>query len=214
MGSPDCLQRCGSEGLDPADYRAQELSALSKALEAGSPGGSGDVASFDVGVSLSMMRYLRHFHRGRVDPRDIGFLMTLPADEHDYPALVRDAALQSRVMKTIASMAPPLVQYRSLRSMLPRYRALAADTTGARRPTTAPVAAPRKPRREAMMLLIAWLLSCGGTREYRRFLPNARRRTDGLGQPPQRTTRTEQWAVRTTFSATLPSSARDRPRRP
>ena len=132
-----------AEGLDPTDYRAQELSTLSKALEAGSPGGSGDVASFDVGVSLSMMRYLRHFHRGRVDPRDIGFLMTLPADEHDYTALVRDAALQSRVMKTIASLAPPLVQYRSLRSMLPRYRALAKDTT--LRPLPKAPAKPVKP---------------------------------------------------------------------
>jgi murein L,D-transpeptidase YcbB/YkuD len=114
-----------AEGLDPADYRAQELRARRTNLDAVSRPDPREVAVFDVEVSLSIMRYLRHFHRGRVNPRDLGLLMTLPVDEHDYAGLARDAALKGRVRETIASMTPPLVQYRSLRSVLPRYRALA-----------------------------------------------------------------------------------------
>ena len=119
------LNDAAAEGLDPADYRAVDLTALGKKLEAGSSPAVRDAAAFDASLSLSMMRYLRHFHRGRVDPRDIGFLISLPPDEHDYAALLVDAARKGRVKETIESMTPSLVQYRLLRSMLPRYRALA-----------------------------------------------------------------------------------------
>lgn len=119
------LNDAAAEGLDPADYRAADLATLGKKLEAGQAPAVRDAAAFDASMSLSMMRYLRHFHRGRVDPRDIGFLISLPPDEHDYAALLIDAARKDRVKATIESITPPLVQYRLLRSMLPRYRALA-----------------------------------------------------------------------------------------
>lgn len=119
------LKDAAAEGLDPADYRADSLAALSDALAAGAPDPVRAGAAFEVSLSLSMARYLRHFHRGRVNPREIGFLLSLPGDEHDYGAMVREAALQGRVREILASITPPLVQYRALRSMLPRYRALA-----------------------------------------------------------------------------------------
>jgi L,D-transpeptidase YcbB len=119
------LNDAEAEGLDPEDYRAPELLALAKKLEQGSPPLVRDAAAFDASMSLSMMRYLRHFHRGRVAPQDIGFLFSLPPDEHDYAAMLIDAARKGRVKETILSITPPLVQYRALRSMLPRYRALA-----------------------------------------------------------------------------------------
>jgi murein L,D-transpeptidase YcbB/YkuD len=129
------LNDAAAEGLEPADYNAAALQEQAKALAAKAPP-AGEVASFDVSLSYSMMRYLRQFHRGRVNPRDLGFLVTLPDDPHDYAALVGDAARQSRVKEIIASVTPPLVQYRALRSMLPKYRALALvdGTTLARLP--------------------------------------------------------------------------------
>lgn len=130
-----------AEGLDPADYRAAELTALKAGLEGGSPPPLADAIAFDASVSLSLIRYLRHFHRGRVSPGNIGFLLTLPPDEHDYAAMVRDAAYGGRVRETVAAITPPLVQYKALRSMLPRYRALAL-TEGTTFPRLGP--APRK----------------------------------------------------------------------
>ncbi|MEO5761743.1 MAG: L,D-transpeptidase family protein [Vicinamibacteria bacterium] len=122
------LTDAASEGLEPSDYRVEHLTALSKTLNE-NPGGADEAAAFDVGLSLSLMRYLHDFHRGRVDPKAIGFLMTLPPDDHDYAAMVRTASLESQVKEVIESMTPPLVQYRALRAMLPRYRKLAADTS-------------------------------------------------------------------------------------
>jgi murein L,D-transpeptidase YcbB/YkuD len=119
------LNDAAAEGLDPSDYRAEALTALGKKLEGASPPAVRDAAAFDASLSLSMMRYLRHFHRGRVDPRAMGFLISLPPDEHDYAALLMDAARKEGVKAAVLSITPPLVQYRALRSMLPRYRALA-----------------------------------------------------------------------------------------
>lgn len=118
------LNDAAAEGLDPAAYAAADLTAKAAMLAAGASIPS-ESAAFDVSLSLSMMRYLRQFHRGRVNPREIGFLVSLPEDEHDYADLVREAATQSRLREVIATVMPPLVQYRALRAMLPKYRALA-----------------------------------------------------------------------------------------
>jgi len=118
------LNDAAAEGLDPAIYAAPMLTAKAAMLAAGASIPK-ESASFDVSLSLSMMRYLRQFHRGRINPREIGFLVSLPEDPHDYAALVREAATQSRLKEVIATVMPPLVQYRALRSMLPKYRALA-----------------------------------------------------------------------------------------
>lgn len=118
------LNDAAAEGLNPKAYAAEVLTSQATAL-ARNPSQPAEVASFDVSLSLSLMRYLRQFHRGRVNPREIGFLVSLPEDEHDYASLVREAATQSRLKEVIATVMPPLVQYRALRAMLPRYRALA-----------------------------------------------------------------------------------------
>ena len=161
------LNDAAAEGLDPADYRAADLAALGKKLLEGSPPSVRDAAAFDASMSLSMMRYLRHFHRGRVDPRDIGFLISLPPDEHDYAAMLIDAARKGRVKETIESITPPLVQYRLLRSMLPRYRALAL-TEGTVFPRLKDP--PRKPIKpgdtaEALHIVRTRLIALGDLRE-------------------------------------------------
>lgn len=118
------LNDAAAEGLDPSAYAAPILTAKAATLGADASLPE-ETAAFDVSLSLSMMRYLRQFHRGRVNPREIGFLVSLPEDPHDYADLVREAATQSRLKEVIAKVMPPLVQYRALRSMLPKYRALA-----------------------------------------------------------------------------------------
>ena len=141
-------------------WRQAGGAALGKTLSAGTANTKAEIANLDVSLSLSMVRYLRHFHRGRVKPNDIGFLMTLPPDDHDQAILVREAA-QGRVKETIATMAPPLVQYRALRSMLPRYRELAGDAMLAAFP--APPAKAVKPGGQAPSLdLVRTLLMAVG----------------------------------------------------
>ena len=139
------LDGAADEGLDPADYRQGPLDGLAALLETASPLLPRDLASFDEALSSGMLRYLRHLHMGRVDPRAIGFRLSVPADHHDFAALLRSALADHRVTEAAADLTPPLAQYRALRIMLTRYRSLAADVTLESLPPTAVAGRPGEP---------------------------------------------------------------------
>ena len=129
------LRNAAAEGLDPADYQAASLDSLAAALEAERSPSRNDVAGFDAALSAAMPRYLRHLHSGRVDPRTAGFRIEVPADEHDFAAIMRTALAGHRLTETVAEFTPPLAAYRGLRGMLAWYRALAADPSLGSLPT-------------------------------------------------------------------------------
>lgn len=133
------LGAAADEGLDPHDYDAAGLGRLAATLEEAPSPGAEDVATFDVALSAALLRYFRHLHLGRVDPRTIGFRVRMPDDSHDFVQLLRSAVAGDRVDTAAADLAPALVQYRALRAALARYRALVS--TGIRVPPsmTAPV---------------------------------------------------------------------------
>ena len=122
------LKHAADDGLDPLDYYQDLLGRLTSRLDSRSSEPE-DLAQFDVAVSAGTLRYLRHLHMGRVDPRTIGFRLDAPRDRHDFPALLRSAIADRRVTAAASDLWPPLAQYRLLREMLARYRALATDST-------------------------------------------------------------------------------------
>jgi murein L,D-transpeptidase YcbB/YkuD len=121
------LDHVSADGLDPSDFRAGELAGLAAALTAHAS--AEGAAEFDVALSLGMLRYFRQVHLGRVDPRTIGFRIAASGDQHDFVALLRSAVASGAFSETAAELAPPFDQYRALRGMLARYRALAEDAT-------------------------------------------------------------------------------------
>ena len=123
------IAQAAEEGLEPSDYRGGAVQDLATALAGATTRQAADIAQFDVELSASTLRYFRHVHMGRVDPRSIGFRMTTPADEHDFGAMLRSALAEHRLDETAASLTPPLALYRGLRATLAQYRALAADPT-------------------------------------------------------------------------------------
>jgi L,D-transpeptidase YcbB len=119
------LSHAADDGLDPADYYPQFVTLTAQSdNEMPTPH---DTARADVAASAAMLRYLRDVHMGRVDPRAIGFRLDVPRDQHDFVTLLRDAIREQRIVSLSSGLRPPLAQYRLLRTMLPRYRALAAD---------------------------------------------------------------------------------------
>jgi murein L,D-transpeptidase YcbB/YkuD len=136
------LDGAAADGLDPEDYDAATLARLAAHLEAAQLPALDDIVAFDVGMSLGVLRFFRHVHRGRVDPRTIGFQLNVPADDHDFVAMVRDALAGGRIAEAATDLAPPLVQYRTLRSMLGRYRALASDASLQAVPPEGPTVRP------------------------------------------------------------------------
>jgi murein L,D-transpeptidase YcbB/YkuD len=124
------LRGAAADGLEPADYRSAPLDVLVSTLATSAqPPPVSHLASFDLGVSAGTLRFLRHLHLGRVDPRSIGFRMTAPADSHDFAALLHSAVIDGRILETAEDLTPPLSLYRDLRGRLARYRSLAADPT-------------------------------------------------------------------------------------
>jgi murein L,D-transpeptidase YcbB/YkuD len=121
------LGSAADDGLDPADYYQSLLGRLTSALQAQPSPRPAELACFDVAVSSGMLRYLRHLHAGRVDPRTIGFRFSVPADRHEFAVLLRAALADHRIIETAEGLQPSLGRYGELRAVLARYRALAAD---------------------------------------------------------------------------------------
>ena len=130
------VQRAATDGLDPADYGTAELLEMATALAQATPISTVHAAEFDVALSAGVLRYLRHLHLGRLDPRTLGWQLAVPVEEdHDFAAVLREALDHNRLADVADDLSPPLVQYRSLREMLTRYRQLASDPAGLVAPT-------------------------------------------------------------------------------
>lgn len=123
------LAHASAEGLDPRDYAVEALASTEATLAATSAPGGVDVANFDVALSASVLRYMKHVHLGRVDPRTLGFELQVPAESHDFVAVLHSALARNQLIDAVTQLQPPLVQYRALREVLARYRELARSAT-------------------------------------------------------------------------------------
>jgi len=121
------LAAAADQGLRATDYSAAALADTAARLRAAPDPAEHDVLAFDRALTTQMQRYLRNLHTGRADPRAAGFRVASRRDEHDFAALLEQAVAVRRVQQLAEELAPALATYRSLRTMLARYRALAND---------------------------------------------------------------------------------------
>jgi murein L,D-transpeptidase YcbB/YkuD len=121
------LTAAALEGLEPGDYAAAGLAERLANLRSGSTADEAVQATADVGLSRSVLRYLRELHTGRVDARAFGLRIAVRREEPDYAVELRKAVAAHRLPAVAASLVPPLVMYRELRSALATYRSLAVD---------------------------------------------------------------------------------------
>lgn len=115
------LREAASEGLDPEDYRADELA---RAFAAGAQ--PPDEIAAALGAALE--RFLLDVNRGRVDPVAIGehFPGTL-AHRLQPQSLLQRAAESGEIAAAVAAARPRDAQYEALRTALADYRGLADD---------------------------------------------------------------------------------------
>lgn len=83
-------------------------------------------ADSDIVLTAAALRFFRHLHFGRVDPRQAGFDLSFQRTPLQYPDLLDRAATTADLPALIASMEPPFQHYRLLEQALARYRALAS----------------------------------------------------------------------------------------
>jgi murein L,D-transpeptidase YcbB/YkuD len=133
------LASARDDGLDPADYGLETLTALAAAVDAAPAPERERLAAFDVLLSAGTLRYFRQLHRGRVDPRTIGVRLAPESEPHDFVGLLQWALATHGVPAVAASLAPPLPQYQALRRQLARYHALGEQADGAWPPPAQPI---------------------------------------------------------------------------
>lgn len=139
------LRLAADDGLDPALYGGAILEAMADSL-AGDPAPDPTVVgAFDAALSVAMVRFGTHLHTGRVDPRRIGFRLTLPPEGHDIPVLMRTALTDGRLAELIEELRPPMVLYRRLRETLAAYRVMAEREDTGPLPTPAASVRPGEP---------------------------------------------------------------------
>jgi murein L,D-transpeptidase YcbB/YkuD len=119
------LQSAADEGLDAAVYDGHFLESL--AVTVASSPRADQVAAFDLALSASVLRYLRHVHRGRLDPQSVGLRLRPAPEIHDLPARLRRAIEHGRIAPAVAELRPHSSQYSALRERLAWYRSLASQ---------------------------------------------------------------------------------------
>jgi murein L,D-transpeptidase YcbB/YkuD len=121
------LANAEADGLDPAGYDVAGIVQRLSTFPATSPAAA---AGFDVRLSAAVLRFYRHLHLGRVNPRALGLQFRAPADTHDFAALLHAALASDHVIERARELAPPFTQYQLLREQLIRYRQMAASFSG------------------------------------------------------------------------------------
>jgi len=117
------LRDAGGDGLDPESYRVEDLARQAAMLESAGRVSSVDAAAFDVGLTANVLKYFRHVHLGRANPRALGFHLEHALEPHDFPAQLRSALLHHSFDRAVDELRPAFVQYRELRKALMDYRA-------------------------------------------------------------------------------------------
>lgn len=120
------LAEAGSRGLNPEDYDARLLHDWVHQIDSGQHASPQNLASFDVALSLELMRYASSLYVGRVNPQHVNFGLDIAPKKLDLPALLRELASRHDPAERIAALEPKLKLYESLKHALARYQQLAA----------------------------------------------------------------------------------------
>lgn len=121
------LGEAGRQGLEPAAYLTPAVvAALATPRVTDEARLAGDVA-----LTLATLRYMRHLHLGRVDPRSLGLRLEAWDEPHDFAAVLGEALAAGRVPAALDGLAPPFAVYQALVEALDRYRTLAAEPLAA-----------------------------------------------------------------------------------
>ena len=115
------------KGLQPADYDSAQWSQRTQAVAGKSPDA---IASFDVAMSVAVMRYLSDLHMGRINPQALNFDIDEPTrrSQWDVATLVNEQLVDADdVAKVADGVEPQNPMYKKTEEALPHYLELASQ---------------------------------------------------------------------------------------
>jgi murein L,D-transpeptidase YcbB/YkuD len=123
-----------THGLRAGDYDAGDLARIVPTLattstDADARADTEQLMRTDAWLSLSLMRFADQLEHGRVDPRTLGFALSVERPSRDYAGLVTALSRADDPTSILGALEPSYPRYHALRNVLASYRALAADTS-------------------------------------------------------------------------------------
>lgn len=120
------LNNAPSDGLNPANYDVDRLKTFidSQNLD------NNTTASYDVALTVSLVRYLHDLRQGQVEPRDVQYPVHIaPKPPLDLAGLLKQHLASQTLPELVGLFEPKAKQYRQLKQILTRLREL-GDQTG------------------------------------------------------------------------------------
>jgi murein L,D-transpeptidase YcbB/YkuD len=127
------------KGLNSEDYDVESLRKGLEKITSQTAVSQQDIASFDVALSFSLMRYASNVYMGRINPKRVNFNLDIEPKKMDLPALLRKIVSSDNPESLLTELEPKLKLYEYLKKALARYRQLALDN-----PTAISINLPKK----------------------------------------------------------------------
>lgn len=120
----ELFEHAAEKGLQAEDYDGPLWhERLRKFAGANAPAAAGELAAFDVALTVSALRYLSDLHHGRVNPVEVRF--GLPGKTFDPVRFLRDQVVHSGDVKSaVEKLEPAYPGYRRTLNALRLYREL------------------------------------------------------------------------------------------
>jgi L,D-transpeptidase YcbB len=135
------LQDADAKGLDPEDYDGSRWQERLIAL--GEKPSEQDLVSFDTALTVSLMRYIRAVHCGRVNPKEFKFQLDMQGKELPLAEFIQTQVVNAAdPAAEIQKLEPPFLGYRKLIALLPIYEGYARQDDGHKLPTISKTVRP------------------------------------------------------------------------
>jgi L,D-transpeptidase YcbB len=138
------LQNANAKGLDAEDYDGSRWQG--RLLKLGQNPSEQDLISFDTALTVSLMRYIRAIHCGRVNPKEFKFQLDMGGEPLPLAEFIQTQVLiAGDAAAEIQNLEPPFLGYRKLLALLPVYEGYANQVEGEKLPTVTKTVRPGQP---------------------------------------------------------------------
>jgi murein L,D-transpeptidase YcbB/YkuD len=126
------FQDAEKKGLHPEDYDASRWGErLARFIAAQGSAAASDLASFDLALTVSTMRYISDLHNGRINPRYFQFGYDIDAKRYNLAEFLRTRIIGAPdVASVLEQVEPSFPGYRRTKLALEQYMALAQQGDG------------------------------------------------------------------------------------
>jgi murein L,D-transpeptidase YcbB/YkuD len=124
------IQAAPWDGLDPDDLDAGRLASAARELHSPAAGHrAGELARFDVALTVATARHLSTLERGRISPRRAHATLDIPRPPFDLAGAVEQVRRSDDVSDAFRRVEPGFAIYRGLKRGLARVLAISRDST-------------------------------------------------------------------------------------